>query len=194
MTQITMSTVFAAFKRFKSRRASDPKTWKRKGIPRSEWCGTKTTFDQRANFESTPWCKLESDVKIWVATHHEPLFDRMYAKAHPKPNDMPKKADDKPKRKYVKAADKPHEIPNLKALFAEPPKPKRKYVKATDKPHEIPNLNALFAEPPKPKRKYVRAADKPPSPPKRKYVKKSPTEKAIASLKPIIRAAIRENN
>ena len=161
-SQITMTTVFAAFKAFKSRRVSDAKTWKRKGIPRSEWCGTKTTFDQRSKFENIPWGEIEADAKMWVADHHESVFDKMYAKTFPKRKTKP----------------------------IEPPKPKRKYVKAADKPYEIPNLKNLFAEPPKPKRKYVKAADKPPAPPKRKYVKKTPTEKIIQSLSPIIKAVI----
>ena len=157
-----MTTVFAAFKAFKSRRVSDAKTWKRKGIPRSEWCGTKTTFNQRSKFENIPWSEIEADAKMWVADHHESVFDKMYAKTFPKRKTKPVEPP-KPKRKYVKAVDKP------------PASPKRKYVKAADKPYEIPNLKNLFAEPPKPKRKYV---------------KKTPTEKIIQSLSPIIKAVI----
>ena len=72
---------------------------RRKGIPRSEWCGTKINFDQD---------------------------------------------ESKPKRKYTKAADKPHEIPNLKALFADPPAPKRKYIKKTPQERCIASLSKII--------------------------------------------------
>ena len=72
---------------------------RRKGLPRSKWCGTKIIFDQ---------------------------------------------PELKTKRKYTKTIDKPYEIPNLKALFAEPKPPKRKYVKKTPQERCIASLSKII--------------------------------------------------
>ena len=129
-----MTTIFAAFKNYVGNRVPNTlnmlettiistkkmpssKTCIRKGIPRSVWCGTKITFDERINTESIPWIKDSAEV-----------------------NDSKIKS----KRKYVKACDKPHWIPNLKALFAEPPKSKRKYTKKTPQERTIATLRPII--------------------------------------------------
>ena len=71
---------FNAWRKYKSRKTTKPMNeWKRKGLPRSIWCGTKTVFDQRKVFNKPIMSK------------------RKYVKAADKPPAAPK-------RKYVKKA------------------------------------------------------------------------------------------
>lgn len=46
---------FSAWRDYKARKTTKPlNEWKRKGMPRNQWCGTKTTFSQR-----TPKVEIE---------------------------------------------------------------------------------------------------------------------------------------
>ena len=152
---------FAALRDHKERKPTKPLSqWKRKGIPRTIWCGSKTVFDQR---EAAPNAFLDETGEIHSL--------------------------EKPKRKYVK------KTPEEKAALAL--KPKRKYTKKGEQPAEIPPLfRSMFTEPSpaKPKRKYVKKTAEEKAAlalkPKRKYTKKTAEEKAIATLKPIIAQVI----
>ena len=47
-TMPSMFKVFSAWRGYKARKTTKPlNEWKRKGMPRNQWCGTKTTFSQR---------------------------------------------------------------------------------------------------------------------------------------------------
>jgi hypothetical protein len=50
-----MFKAFSAWRDYKARKITKPlNEWKRKGMPRNQWCGTKTTFSQR-----TPKVEIE---------------------------------------------------------------------------------------------------------------------------------------